>query len=308
MAVDGRMAYVAAGERGLRAVDVTEPAHPVEIGAFDPPEVELWLEEVKIREGFAFATTRSTEQDSALFRIFEIYAGPDPLLLGEHYIAWDRYPYGFDVHEDRLYISGSSRRYPFLSVYDLSEITEPRALGASDLGGSGHHFTGVVVDPIGGDPPGSVVHVSYSSWYHYSYHVSRRGEFDWGSRGPWGITTDRQVLVGDVLHQADGWTGYRAVLVDHDDGYLRTLGRLRSLGRPSRIAVEGDVAFLVDRYEGRLYAVDVYDPHDPFRLDSAPGSALDVATDSSGLVYVAAGAAGLEIYRLRLDRARPRRQ
>ncbi len=68
------------------------------------------------------------------------------------------------------------------------------------------------------------------------------------------------------------------------------------------------MAFLVDRYEGRLYAVDVYDPHDPFRLDSAPGSALDVATDSSGLVYVAAGAAGLEIYRLRLDRARPRRQ
>ncbi len=308
VAVDGQTAYVAAGDRGLRAVDVTEPAHPVEIGVFDPPDVELWLEEVRIREGFAFVATYSTEEDSSLFRIFEIYSGPDPLLVGESCSGWRYLPDGFDVHGDRLYIGGSTGRYPFLNVYDLSEITEPRILGASDRSGSGTFYAGVVVDPLGGDPPGSVLHVSHQPWYFYSPHVDRRGEFDWGYAPPGWASASRQVLVGDVLHQADASSGYRAVLVDHDDGYLRTLGELTTIGRPTRIAVQGDVAFLVDRWEGHLYAVDVYDPNDPFLLDSAPGNALDVATDSRGLIYLAAGQAGLEIYRLRRDRLRHRRQ
>ena len=37
IAVSGTLAYVAAGGAGLRVVDVSDPAHPIEIGIWDSP-------------------------------------------------------------------------------------------------------------------------------------------------------------------------------------------------------------------------------------------------------------------------------
>jgi len=52
LVVADHYAYIAAGDQGLRIIDVTDPTAPVEVGAFNPPSA--WFADIELVDNLAY--------------------------------------------------------------------------------------------------------------------------------------------------------------------------------------------------------------------------------------------------------------
>lgn len=311
------LAYVARREDGLRIVDVSTPASPVEVGHF--PAQNEYLNEVHVLEyqDRIYALLASSERGAVIVDVTEpasaqlVAVAPlDPgLSSGIHRM-------GLDVREDgrtRIYSSDSGS--PFVGIWDVTNPAQPvflgryqvpvsgarvhAASGAGDMLYASAKTEGLHVADIS-DPRNPVSLGVFSKDPQYSHH-----SWPLTVSGPGG---DRAI----VLHGDEGYNAHLEV-VDADPlspTFMQLLGEL-SL-RPSvsihNFVVVGERAY-VSHYQDGVRVVDISDPSNPTQVayyntwdaDVAPGvffeGATDIEVDVDGLIYVADSPGGMFILR-----------
>jgi len=120
--VSGTLAYVAAGGAGLRVVDVSDPAHPTEVGAWDSPGYA---------EGLAVAGSTAYLADGPYgLRVVDV---SDPVHPTEVGFAYDmNYVFDVVVGGEYAYIAAAGAG---LLVADVSDPANPIAVGSLDTPG-----------------------------------------------------------------------------------------------------------------------------------------------------------------------------
>ena len=297
--VDEGRAYVAAQTRGLRAVDVSNPSRPTEIGAYDPVETPAYLNDLVLHQGHVIAACHALD-DWYYFRVFDVHAGPDPLFIGGEESGSVFWIYGIDAGGDRLYLSGATGyggNNDVLWTFDIREIAEPRSIGRYGFSASGTYWQSVAVDP---DTGGALIYAVHSPWRLYGLdatvpsdplHVDER----WAA-----LATDMEAE-GDLLHQAPYfWSGpgYRVLAIDHTGNLDLEAEIDLPGGEMERLAVHDRTVAGVG--QDHLWLLSVTDPEAPQLLAdpvSIPG-ASDVFLDSDGYIYVTVAEEGLRIFRL----------
>ncbi|MCA9756419.1 MAG: hypothetical protein KDA27_11510 [Candidatus Eisenbacteria bacterium] len=119
--VTGNIAYVADVTGGVRAIDVTNPANPVQVG-IDPT---YGSGRVALHEGHLFAT------GSTFFRALDITTPNAPVEIGS--VQSPSSAYDLDVVANHAYVADASRG---LYVLDASDPTALNEIGHADAPGS----------------------------------------------------------------------------------------------------------------------------------------------------------------------------
>jgi len=128
VAPDAQHAYLADYGAGMRSIDVSDPEHPVEVGAFDPPST---VRSMEIVDGYAF-----TSSDLYGIRSVDISDPKHPKTVG-FIPAWGN---AYDLHVDGNYAYAAELNGGGIRVYDIADPTHMQEIAA--LGGS---FNGLEV-------------------------------------------------------------------------------------------------------------------------------------------------------------------
>lgn len=297
--VDDERAFVAAGEGGLRVVDVSHPHHPEEIGSYDPPNTPTYAHDLVLHRDHLIAAVGGPD-DEKIFRIFDVADGPDPLLVADGGSS-PAIVVGLDTGEDRLYLSGMGGGwtvYGFISIYDLREIEEPRQIGGLSGTSSGTYWAAITVDPAA---EGEIFYCYNAPWRLWTFDATYPADVEYLGWGWWGAGASEMVIAGDILHQAPGGgagPGYRAIRPDREGWY--ELEAELDLGgrRMNRLHVHGDRLYGIG--DDRLWILDISDTSAPELLlpPQIVVGITDVFVDSAGFIYVTIAGEGLRIYRL----------
>ncbi|MBI2939849.1 MAG: hypothetical protein HYY04_05365 [Chloroflexi bacterium] len=285
LAVDASHAYIAAGDRGLRILEVgTNPASPTEVGFFD---TSGWTSDVAVVGNLAYLA------DGHLgLRILDVTNPAGPVEVG----AYDTpgWTAGLAVAGRYVYLADSATRNKdgqnvpgSLRVVDVSDPAHPTEVGS--YGSSG--------DARGVDVVGS-----------YAYLADGRGGLrildvtnpasptpvsQTATQGDaWGVA-----VVGSYAYVADNWWGIRIVDVTNPASPVVVgSGASSSASKEARdVAVAGTYAYVAG-YSSGLRIVDVADPTRPAPVGSfgPAGYASAVAVADRNL-SIAASNAGLRI-------------
>ncbi len=295
--VQNSIACVAAAERGLRVIDVSNPARPIEVGCYDAADSSVYLNEVLFHQGYLIAGG-DIDFDDQMIRIFDVSTASDPVLVSSHPTSGR--VRGIDAIGDRIYASGGyqfSGGYPKLWTIDIKEIDYPRLIGAQSGYTSGTYYSAIAVDPAADFALCYFYHVPYRL-YSCDVTFPEVCGFSWNL---WATGATDMEVAGDILHQASGGFdrgSYRAVQIDHQ-GFMKVEATLSLAGgEMERLAVKGDRVYGAGN--GWLWVLDVSNPRAPelvYEPEAVPG-ATDVALDDAGFLYVSLAEEGLRIYRI----------
>ena len=269
---------------GLRVVDVSNPAAPVEIGVF---ETRGSARDVEVVDGLAYleiatytevSFPRSLVIPSSL-RILDVSSPETPIEIG----ALDSSAGDVEIVGETAYVADFFRG---LQLIDVSDPANPASMGALDTPGypGGVAVAGELAYFADGDSL-RVIDLS---------NPARPAEM--GALEPTYATdvTLGVAVVGELAYLAEGESGLRVVDVS-DAAMPLELGALDTPGFAVDLALAGELAYVADSDSG-MRIVDVSNPAAPVEVGAfdTPGQANDVAV-ANGLAYVADGAFGLRI-------------
>jgi len=320
--LSGDLAYVAADAAGLRVVDVSDGAHPQEIGVYNTPEgidVALANGAVYVADGFygLWLVDISELPNLGAMRRFEVPGNALGVDVAGEYVFVAAYGSGLWIAS----ISPSSGlawantygdlgcandvavagKYAYtatdtgLAIVDISDpaapweagryITLDRAINVTVVG----NYAYVTVADASvrvvdvSDPTDPTELVSYKTW----------GQ-------PWDIT-----IMGDCAYLTDipelGFEpagGLRVLDISDPSGPLE-VGFCATPGNGWGITSMGNLAYVADGEEGGLRVIDASDPSAPTEIGSydTPGRALAVAA-AGNHVFVADDDGGLHIFQV----------
>ncbi len=274
IAVHGTLAYVAAGDSGLRVVDASNPTRPQELGAWDSPGYA---------EGVALSGTLICLADGPNgLHVLDVSDPSAPLRLSS---AWKTH-FAFDVlwHGGLAYVAAGGSG---LLVVDLQNPTLPVEVGQVDTPGNAYG--------VAGDPERNP----------YIYVAD-----GWGGLVVLDITRPTEPLIlsrlampgwaldvtveGGLAYVADGAFGLRVIDVQ-DAGQPREVGAWTGADLARRLVVSGSTVLLADTGLG-LHLLDVHDPAVVTKqgVYSPIADARQVAVEG-GLAAVASGFQGLRL-------------
>jgi hypothetical protein len=274
VAVVGGFAYVAAGDAGLRIVDVSDPVNPVEVGSWNTSGS---THAVRIADQHAFLSDGSHGM-----RIVNVTDPASPYVVG-----------GIDavgpirtlaVALPYVYLVGERGD---LVVADVTDKSDPTTVGF--LATSGRTADIALSGDVAylADSDGGLRIVDVSDPAH---------PFEWAvqtfSTGPLGLA-----LEGRHLYLAAGRLGLRVLDVSDPVEAFEVAVR-GDIGFADRIGTMGGYAFVADGFDA-LRVIDVFDPSRPFWTATLRiAGPVRGAVYSSGYGYLAAGHAGLRIIRV----------
>jgi hypothetical protein len=121
--VEGNYAYLAAGLFGLRIIDISDPASPVERGAFEIKDKEVFVASVALRETYAYIVDRPQG-----LRILDVSDAANPKNIG----TWV-YDKGVSGGAVSIAVSGSYAYLAGLGFYviDISNPVRPKTKSLS---------------------------------------------------------------------------------------------------------------------------------------------------------------------------------
>ncbi len=274
IAISGTRAYVAAGGAGLRVVDISDPAHPAEIGAWDSPGYA---------EGAAVdgATVYLADGPYGL-RAVDVSNPAHPIPVGAAYDM--NYAFEVAVSGNHAYIAAAGAG---LLIADVSNPARLVEVGTLDTPGYAYGMAGdregrpyvYVADAWEGL---QVVNVSDPT------HPVAMGACDTPG---WALNV---AVAGSTAYVADGSFGLRVVDLS-DPAHPHEVGAYEADGLARRVAVAGGTAFVADLRAG-LRAIDVSSPMHPAQVGLySPLTEARRAAVSGNHAYVAAGFSGLRI-------------
>jgi len=279
IAVVEGMAYIAAGDAGLRVLDVSDPTSPHETGSA-PTAMEAQV--VSVQDRIAYVAEGECEGGDCRgsLRAIDISAPSDPQPIG--FLEMPSSVNNMVVVENYVYIAHNEG----LQVVDVSDPAQPHAVGAftrrgmaKDIAIAGE-FAYVISGPqvlvMDLSSPADPQEIGSSSMM-FSANVA--------------------VVAGDYLYVSDGFCEFgqcgsqlRALDVsDSDLGELREAGSLDLADLAVDVVVADGLAYVVT-WESGLSIVDLVDPANPHTVGTfnTLGSMMDVAV-SGGYAYVTSG-------------------
>jgi hypothetical protein len=256
----GDLAYVAAASAGLRIIDISNPAAPVEVGAFDFPGGGNEAFDVAVEGGLAYV--------AAFFsglRIFDVSNPAAPVEVGS--LNFPDFVRGVAVADDLAYVA---ERFS-LHIIDVSNPAAPVEVGAIGV------FDAKKVEVVGG-----LAYVLASASLRIIDVSNPAAPVEVGTAGL-GAGGNAFELVGDLAYTVDTF-GLKIIDVSNPAAPVR-VGALR--GKANDVVLVGDLAYVSDNFSG-LRVIDVSNPAAPVALGgtlSTPGQTVAVA-GGGGLAYV----------------------
>jgi len=270
--ISGTLAYVAAGSAGLRVVNVSDPAHPAEIGAWDSPG---YAEGVAVDGQVAYLA----DGPYGLATV-DVTNPAQPTALGSAYVT--NFAFGVAVSGHTAYIAAGDAG---LLVANVTDPAHPVETGVVDTPGFAYGVAadGAYAYVADGWNGLQVVNVANPGLPALSGLLSTPG---WA----FGVA-----LSGTRAYVADAAGGLRIVDVTNPDAPLELGAYEPGPGQVGSVAVAGNIAFIADRSKG-VRAVDISDPAHPTSvgLYSPMGDAVRLVV-SGNFAYIAAGNYGLRI-------------
>jgi parallel beta-helix repeat protein len=272
VAISGTLAYVAAGSAGLRVINVSDPAHPAEIGTWDSPGYAQGIavdgQTVYLADGpYGLATVDVTNPSL-------------PTAQGSAYAM--NFAFGVAVSGQYAYVAAGDAG---LLVANVTNPAHPVETGAVDT-------------------PGYAYGVAASGTYAYVAD-------GWNGLQTVSVANPGRPVLSGLL-STPGWafgvalSGTRAYVADAAGGLRLVdvstpavpveLGAYEpGPGQVGGVAVASNIAFIADRSKG-VRAVDVSDPAHPASIApySPMGDAVRVVV-AGNYAYIAAGNYGLRI-------------
>jgi parallel beta-helix repeat protein len=271
VAVSGNLAYVAAGGAGLRIVDVSNPSHPTEIGAWDS---RGYAEGVAVAGNVAFLADGPYG-----LRLVDVSNPAQPNEIG---FAFEmNYAFKVAVDGQYAYIAAAGAG---LLIADVSDPRHPVEVGTYDTPGYAY---GVAVS-------GNTVYIA-DGWEGLKIvdvtdpkHPVQIGSYKtpgWA----FGVTVS-----GTLAYVADAFKGLRVVDVS-DPAHPAEVGAYEPRGDFRSAVVAGPLIYIADRSWG-LRIVNGSNPAQPVQLNSYGfmGDAREVAVMGT-YAYVASGYYGLRV-------------
>lgn len=256
IAVDGDVAYVAAGSDGLRIVDVSNPATPIEVGFYDIPQ---------IAQGVALAGNMAyVAAGSAGLWVIDVSDPTNPTEISD----CDTLEYARNVtlHGDLAYVVG----YDGLGIIDVSNSESlmdvdfydvPRNARDVAVAGNYAYIAGGNYDKGGlrivdVSNPSAPVEVGFYDTPGYASGV---------------------VVNGNMAYIADGASGLRVVDISNPAAPVE-VGFYDIPKYTNNLVVIGDLAYITDFNDG-LRVIDVSDPLTLVEVGfyNTPGEALSAA-------------------------------
>jgi parallel beta-helix repeat protein len=272
VAISGTLAYVAAGSAGLRVVNVSDPAHPTEIGVWDSPGYA---------EGVAMDGQTAYLADGPYgLATVDVTNPAQPTAQGSAYAM----NFAFDVAVSGQYAYVAAGDAGLL-IANVTNPAHPAEIGAVDTPGYAYEVAAsdtyaYVADGWNGL---QIVNVADPGHPALSGLLSTPG---WA----FGVT-----LAGTRAHVADAAGGLRIVDVTNPAAPLELGAYEPGPGQVGSVAIAGNIAFIADRSKG-VRAVDVSDPAHSASvgLYSPLGDAVRLVV-AGNYAYIAAGDYGLRI-------------
>ena len=272
VAVSGKFAYVAAGGAGLRVVDISDPSHPTEVGAWDSSGYA---------EGVAVAGNIVYLADGPYgLRVVDVSNPAQPAEIGFAFPMNYAFKIAADGHYAYIAAAGAG-----LLVADVSDPAHPVELGTYDTPGYSY---GVAVNS-------NTVYVA-DGWeglkiVDVTVKTAPRLVGEYKTPG-WAFWV---AISGTLAYVADAFKGLRVLNVSNPSnptevGSYEVLG-----GHAGSVAIAGTIAYVADRNWG-LRAVDISIPSNPTQVGFyAPMGFADAITVAGNYAYVAAGSYGLRV-------------
>ncbi len=268
----GTLSYVAAGGAGLRVVDVSDPAHPMEGGAWDSPG---YAESVAVAGGTLYLADGPYG-----LRIVDVSEPAHPAEVGSAYDM--NYAFDVVVEGSYAYIAAGGAG---LLVADVSDPANPAEVAVLDTLGYAYGVavasdTAFIADGWEGlhivsvTDPTNPVRVSTHKTPGWALDVA---------------------VADDLAYVADAFRGLQVVDVSDPHHPEGAGGEDVWGGLASHVEVAGSIAYVADYYRG-LRAIHVSDPTKPTSVASyVPIGYADGVTVVGGYAYVAAGGNGLQV-------------
>jgi hypothetical protein len=276
--VAGSYAYVADYDEGLRVIDISDPAAPVEIAVVNTPGYVLG---VAVAGGYAYVAN-----DEAGLRVIDISSPSAPVEVG--FVDTPGRAYGVAVSRGHAYVADYNQG---LRVIDVSTPSAPIEVGFLDTPGNALSVT-------------ILGHYAYVADYGQGLRVidisAPAAPAEVGFINRPGVETDVAVL-GRYAYLANDIMGMRIIDVSSPSapvevGYFDVPGALRA----SSVAVKGGYAYVAEYYAdetgGDLRVIDVSTPSAPLEVGyfEIPWGVNVEA--SEGHVFVTGNFAGLYVF------------
>ncbi|MFG0245014.1 MAG: GC-type dockerin domain-anchored protein [Phycisphaerales bacterium JB052] len=273
--VVGDIAYLSCGSQGLRIVDVSNPANPVQLGMYTEPNADMFDAQVVGNVAYLAA-------DRNGLIVVDVSDPSDPVRVGG--LLTNDSAQGVRVVGDRAYVSDLTSG---LAIFDVNDASSPVLLGtydtpdrtrrldvAGDLVYIADETTGLVV--VDASNPASIQLVGMYDTLtandvivsgHVAYVADRSSVLTIDVTDPANLSligslattrSQRLDLVEDTLYVAEEIYGMTIVDV-HDPSQPSVIGLSQPLtGRTEGVSVQDDLAFIALGSEG-LQVLDVSD-------------------------------------------------
>jgi hypothetical protein len=264
VAVKDRTVFITQGDAGLRVLDISNPAEPVETGWYDPP---VFGYDISISENIA-CLSQSNDGPTLVLDISDP-AHPDS--LGQIEGPNIRYSNDCKIIGNMVYLAMGSRGF---GIADLSDPAHPAEIGTCDTPGRGYRldvsgnyaymadYDSLIIIDI--SDPANPVRAAAIAGRDEVYDVAVREPYAYVADYYEGLTV---VDISDPLHPVIA-------------GYKDTQ-------RAVRVELKNNVAYIGD-YGNGVTLLDISDPVNPEFLGryDTPSAAEGVAVDDRGYICV----------------------
>ncbi len=270
----GNLVYLIVGTQGLLLVDVTDPAHPVEVGS---NSTRGYAQSLALGGGVAYVANRGDG-----LTILDVSDPMRPVEIGR----LDT-PGSAQAVALRGQLAAVADQRGGLQLVDVSKPTSPVLVKTVETSGFAQSvwIDGAFAYVAAGDAGLEIVSIATPASASSVARLSLQGE------------ANDVVVAGGVAYVAAGYRGVRIVDVS-TPASPSEIGFLSTAGEALGLAVRSSTLYVAER-SGGLTVYDVSNPRDPKRLAqiATPGEALRVAVDGNH-AYVACREAGLAIIEL----------
>lgn len=276
--ISGQYAYVAAGNGGLRIIDVSNPAIPIEVGSFEYSAPQHLINDVSVAGNYVYIV-------SDINGILSVLDITNPAVPREIANLWIAFGSGVSVVGNHAYVTEGQR----LRIINVADPTHPTELSVTAMSGCTAISRPVVV--------GNLVYLTSGKGGLRIFNVNDPTHpNEIGSLAPPSELANGVAVRGNYAYVANDRGGLRVVDISNP-AVPREISYYDTLGEAMNVVLVGNYAYVADG-SGGLRIINISDPAHPNEIGAqsvlVAGFANRLAI-SGNLAYISSGFGGLRI-------------